>query len=57
MLAGHLAHAAMIDELDYFNEHVWEVETLDKAKSVPDYISVRSRWVMGVRSEQEQREQ
>ena len=36
----------MIDELDYFNEHVWQVETLEKAKQVPDYILVRSRWVM-----------
>ena len=37
---------AMIDELDYFNPHVWEVDTLDHMKTVPDYIRVRSRWVM-----------
>ena len=36
----------MIDELDYFNEHVWEVDTLEHMKTVPDYILVRSRWVM-----------
>ena len=46
ILRGHLARAATIDELDYFNEHVWQVETLEKAKQVPDYILVRSRWVM-----------
>ena len=36
----------MIDELDYFNAHVWEAETIDQMKKVPDYILVRSRWVM-----------
>jgi hypothetical protein len=29
-LLSQLAHDAMIDELDYLNEHVWEVESLDK---------------------------
>ena len=36
----------MIDELDYFNAHVWEAQTVDRMKQVPDYILVRSRWVM-----------
>ena len=36
----------MIDELDYFNENVWQVDTLDHAKTVLDHIIVRSRWVM-----------
>ena len=36
----------MIDELDYFNAHVWEVETLEKAKEAPNYILIRSRWVI-----------
>ena len=30
---SHLAHAAMIDELDYFNEHVWHVESLGQDSS------------------------
>ena len=46
ILPSQLAHDAMIDELDYFNEHVWEVESLDRVKHIPDYILVRSRWVM-----------
>ena len=37
---------AMIDELDYFNEHVWEVDALEHVKTIPDFILVRSRWVM-----------
>ena len=41
----------MIDELDYFNEHVWEVETLEKAKAVPDCILIRSRWVMATKGD------
>ena len=45
-MPSQLAHDAMIDELDYFNEHVWEVESLDKVKQIPDYILVRSGWVM-----------
>ena len=46
VLQDNLIHEAMIDELDYFNEHVWEVDTLEHMKTVPDYILVRSRWVM-----------
>ena len=46
MLRDDLVQAAMIDELDYFNQHVWEIDTLDHMKTVPDYILVRSRWVM-----------
>ena len=33
MLPGHLARAAMIDELDYFNEHVWPVEKLENGQT------------------------
>ena len=36
----------MIDELDDFNQHVWEMNTLDHMKTVPDYVLVRSRRVM-----------
>ena len=46
VLQDQLVRTAMIDELDYFNQHVWEVDTIDHMKTVPDYILVRSRWVM-----------
>ena len=46
VLNDQLVHAAMIDELDYFNLHVWEIDTLDHMKTVSEYILVRSRWVM-----------
>ena len=46
VLQDNLIDDAMIDELDWFNEHVWEVETLEHLRAVPDYILVRSRWVM-----------
>ena len=41
-----LVHAAMIDELVYFNQHVWKIDTLDHMKTVPEYMLVRSRWLM-----------
>ena len=46
MLRDDMVQAALIDELDYFNQHVWQIYTLDHMKTVPDYILVRSRWVM-----------
>ena len=46
ILRDDLFQAAMIDELDDFNQHVWAIDTLDHMKTVPDYILVRSRWVM-----------
>ena len=46
VLQDQLVRTAMIDELDYFNQHVWGVDTVDHMKTVQDYILVRSRWVM-----------
>ena len=46
VLQDQLVQTAMIDGLDYFKQHVWEVDTLDHMKTVPDYMFVRSRWVM-----------
>ena len=43
VLQDQLVRTAMIDELDYFNQHVWKVDTLHHMKTVPDYILVRSR--------------
>ena len=45
-LRDDLVRNAMVDELDYFNQHVWEIDALEHARTVPDYILVRSRWVM-----------
>ena len=36
----------MIDGLDDLNPHAWEIDTLDHMKTVPEYILVRSKWVM-----------
>ena len=46
VLRDDLVQEAMIDELCYFNTHVWEAEAVDKMKQVSDHILVRSRWVM-----------
>ena len=46
ILEPHLIANAIIDELDYFNEHVWMIEDKAKMLGVPDHIFVRSRWVM-----------
>ena len=43
MLRDDLVQAAMIDELAYFNQ---QIDTLDHMKTVPDYILVKSKWVM-----------
>ena len=38
------------------NEKVWHVESLEKAKKVPDYILVRSRWVMAKKEDFDHRD-
>ena len=40
-----LAQAAIMEELNYFNDHVWEVSSKEEMYSVPEHIMVRSRWV------------
>ena len=45
-LAPHLIRPAIEDELNYFNQKVWELSTMDDMKKVPDYVLVRSRWVL-----------
>ena len=45
-LAPHLIRPAIEDELNYFNSKVWQLSTIDEMKRVPDYILVRSRWVL-----------
>ena len=46
ILTPHLIRAAIEDELDHFNSKVWQVRTMDEMKAIPDYILVRSRWVL-----------
>ena len=46
MLRDDLVQAAIVDELDGFNKTVWEIWTLNPMQTVPDYMLVRSRWIM-----------
>ena len=46
VLQPSLIRAAIEDELNHFNSKVWELCTIDEMKQVPDYILVRSRWVL-----------
>ena len=46
VLAPHLIRTAIEDELDYFNSKVWQICTMDEMRKVPEYILVRSRWVL-----------
>ena len=35
-----------MEELNYFNDKVWEIETRDDMMQIDDHVFVRSRWVM-----------
>ena len=37
---------AIIDELDYFNDHVWRIEGKATMRGIKDHVFLRSRWVM-----------
>ena len=41
-----LVHAAIMEELNYFNERAWEAGTIDDMRQVADHVHVRSRWVL-----------
>ena len=41
-----LVKAAIVEELNYFNERVWEVADEAEASRAPGYKLVRSRWVI-----------
>ena len=45
VLDPHLAQAAIMEELNYFNEKVWEVEEKGNMYKVDGHVFVRSRWV------------
>ena len=40
-----LISSAIMEELDYFNDRVWQVELREDMLKVPDHVFVRSRWV------------
>ena len=46
ILESHLIADAIIDELDYFNQHVWKLEDKSQMLADPEHIFVRSRWIM-----------
>ena len=46
VLDPKLVHAAIMVELNYFNERVWEVETKEQMARVEGHVCVRSRWVL-----------
>ena len=46
ILDPHLIADAIIDELEYFNDHVWHIEDKATMLGIPEHIFVRSRWVM-----------
>ena len=50
----HLVKAAMIDELSYFNDHVWQVSTMSQARADPDSKLVRTRWVLCNKGDEEE---
>ena len=41
-----LVRAAIMEELNYFNDKVWEIETIDRMKEIKDHVHVQSRWVL-----------
>ena len=46
VLPEALIRAAIREELDYFNDRVWQVCTKDEMAKYKDHIFIRSRWVM-----------
>ena len=46
VLHPHLLQAAIMEELNYFNDRVWEAETIENVKEFPDRVHIRSRWVL-----------
>ena len=46
ILPTHLIHAAIIEELEYFNSRVWELSDIKAMKSFPESKLVRCRWVL-----------
>ena len=46
ILPDKLIHSAIVEELNYFNERVWEITTKSEMNQCADHIFVRSRWVM-----------
>ena len=46
VLDQKLIKAAIIDELDYFNGRVWQIEHVKDMYAQKDYVRTRSRWIL-----------
>ena len=46
VLSPPLIREAIEDELNYFKSKVWQICSIDEMKNIPDYVLVRSRWVL-----------
>ena len=46
VLDTNLIHTALMEEINYFNDRVWEVDTKEHMATVPEHVFVRSRWVL-----------
>ena len=46
ILPPRLIRDAIIDELDYFNDHVWRIEEKATMLDIENHVFVRDRWVM-----------
>ena len=46
VLPRDLIHEAIIDELNYFNDRVWQITTKEEMLKLKEYVFVRSRWIM-----------
>ena len=53
-LPSRLISKAIVDELEYFNDKVWEVADRNDMMKIPDHIFVRSRWVTSNKGDHEQ---
>ena len=45
VLDTHMIQSAIMEEVNYFNDRVWEVESKEDLLNNPDHMFVRSRWV------------
>ena len=46
VLDPHLVKIAIMEELNYFNEKVWQIQSKESMFDVKDHVFVRSRWVL-----------
>ena len=46
VLDTQLIQAALMEEMSYFNDRAWEVDTKEHMATVDGHVFVRSRWVL-----------